>query len=245
MKIEYREIEVKGATLRGFFTRPDGEFKDIVVMLHGFTGHKNEHGFMFKELSLVLAEHGIASLRYDYRGSGDSDLPFCMQSFTTVVEDGSAAVEDAVKLNGGKPVIVLGFSMGGANAARQTVNHGDLIKKAILISPSGKLGDTLDRIFSMNPVIDDKYVDMGGYLIGIDFKHSLEGVNLYENVETFKKPVLIIQGTKDTSVYPQDSKIYSDLYPDCKYVLVEGATHGYDSIAYHKQYHQLILDFLK
>ena len=244
MQIEYRELTVDGAKLRGFLTKPDDGFKDIVVYLHGFTGHKNEHNFMFKNLSIELAKVGIASLRYDYRGSGDSDLDFSDQSFDTVLADGEAMIKEAKALNGGKPVIVLGFSMGGANAARQSVMHNEDIKKLILISPAGHLEKSLQRIFEVNKVIDEKFVDIGGYYIGINFKESLDNVDLYEGVENFKKPVLIIQGSADLAVNPIDSKRYATLYEKSRYVVVEDATHGYDKVEYRNKIKEEVIKFI-
>lgn len=54
MKIEFRELISNGYTLRGLFSKPESEYKDLVVMLHGFTGHKNENGYLFKQLTQTL-----------------------------------------------------------------------------------------------------------------------------------------------------------------------------------------------
>ena len=246
MKINYREIEVNGYTLRGFFTTPDDGFRDVCVFFHGFTGHKNEHNFMFKQLSEKFAEIGIASLRYDYRGSGDSDGDFSIQNYDTVLEDAEAMLKDAVKLNGGKKVIVLGFSMGGATAGRMTAMHPDLIKKAVLISPAAMLLRSLTRTFE-NPdlIVDNRYVDLGGYYIDISFRETLKGLDMYSDCDKFDGPVLIVQGTKDLAVFPEDSFGYTKHYPNCTYKTVEGAPHGYSTVKMREELQKYILDFLR
>ena len=92
MKIEYRELISDGHTLRGLFSTPDGEFKDLLVMFHGFTGHMNENGLMFKQITKTLTNIDIATLRYDFRGSGISDGEF--DDFTLFTE-----IEDARKID--------------------------------------------------------------------------------------------------------------------------------------------------
>lgn len=45
-------------------------------MLHGFTGNKTETHFLYTRLARQLATQGIAALRFDFAGSGDSQGEF-------------------------------------------------------------------------------------------------------------------------------------------------------------------------
>ena len=45
------ETTNKGYVLRGLLEEVESS-KGLVVMFHGFTGHMNENGYLFKELSL-------------------------------------------------------------------------------------------------------------------------------------------------------------------------------------------------
>ena len=245
MKIKYREIKVNNYVLRGFLSVPDNKYHDLVVMLHGFTGHKNENGFLFKQLTENLCNAGFATLRYDYRGSGDSDGSFDEQNFNTVLEDAYQMILDGYKLNHKKPIILLGFSMGGATAARMSVKCKELIKKLVLMSPAGEMKEITKNIFEKNVVVNEKYVDLGGYYINIEFAKSFADKDLYEGVETFDKPVLITQGLKDLSVFPYVSKKYADLYPNSLYVLIPGSTHCYTKVQYRKDINDVILKFVK
>ena len=162
-----------------------------------------------------------------------------------VVED-FGMLKDAVKLNGGKKVIVLGFSMGGATAGRMTAMHPDLIKKAVLISPAAMLLRSLTRTFE-NPdlIVDNRYVDLGGYYIDISFRETLKGLDMYSDCDKFDGPVLIVQGTKDLAVFPEDSFGYTKHYPNCTYKTVEGAPHGYSTVKMREELQKYILDFLR
>ena len=52
---------IKGFKLRGFLHLPEGA-KELVVMLHGFTGNKTEHGGHFRNLSRRLEKINVASI---------------------------------------------------------------------------------------------------------------------------------------------------------------------------------------
>ena len=66
-------FDSKGQQIVGMLHVPNGRGRfPGALLLHGFTGTKTESHRMFVKLSRRLAEHGIASLRFDFRGSGDS-----------------------------------------------------------------------------------------------------------------------------------------------------------------------------
>ena len=141
-------------------------------------------------------------------------------------------------------VDVIGFSMGGACAARMSVERKDAIKKLVLMSPAGDMYEILNFVFSKNPVVDENFVDIGGYYVGKGFLESFKDLNMYEGLADFDKPVLITQGSADLSVYPEVSKKYTNYYKDVKYVLIDGASHCYTKVPYRKQINEEIKNFL-
>jgi hypothetical protein len=90
-----------------------------VLMCHGFTGQRLEAHFLFVKTSRALAEKGLASLRFDFRGSGESSGRFRDMSVLTEVADALAAWEYLGRLPGLNPGrrALLGLSFGGAVAA--------------------------------------------------------------------------------------------------------------------------------
>ncbi|WP_027480467.1 alpha/beta hydrolase, partial [Deinococcus pimensis] len=91
----------------------------LVVMLHGYTGHKSETHRLFTLTARHLARLGVGALRFDFRGSGDSDGDFSAMTVSREVEDALAGVEYARARPGVDParVMLMGFSMGGMVAA--------------------------------------------------------------------------------------------------------------------------------
>ena len=72
------ELQSGELTLRGMLHIPEGITGKIhmVCIFHGFTGNKMEPHFIFVKLSRMLAAKGIASVRFDFGGSGESDGDF-------------------------------------------------------------------------------------------------------------------------------------------------------------------------
>ena len=60
--------------LYGMLHRPEGAGPHPAVMiLHGFTGQRIEPHRLFVKLARQLVAAGIAALRFDFRGSGESE----------------------------------------------------------------------------------------------------------------------------------------------------------------------------
>ena len=87
-------FENKGQQIVGMLHLPEGRGRfPTALLLHGFTGTKVEAHRMFVKLSRALADHGIASLRFDYRGSGDSAGEFEDMTIRSEVADSLEAIK--------------------------------------------------------------------------------------------------------------------------------------------------------
>ncbi len=99
------------------------DLRPIVISLNGFGGVRDSATIpgtsegIFKRNARIMAEQGLATLRVDFRGQGDSDGTYDMTTFETQIADVLAAVNyirkslrDQVDKN---LIGVLGFSQGG------------------------------------------------------------------------------------------------------------------------------------
>jgi pimeloyl-ACP methyl ester carboxylesterase len=240
----YIELEVNGKILRGYFHKPQGEAKDIVVMFHGFTGHKNENSYMFRTLSRMLEAESVASLRFDFSGSGDSDGDFKDMTYFTELEEAKAILEFACHLTDCQKVIALGFSMGGAVLAQASLAKKDLIKKMILVSAAGNMKDLFKRLTETNRPVGDSDVDMGGYAMSKMTYESLKDFDLYANISTFDRPVLIIHGEQDTAVPLAYGQKYASLYLNARMHVIAGAPHGYSTMEMRSELYQTIINYI-
>ena len=89
-----------GLALAGTITLPDiqGTFPGVVLVPGSGQVDRNENAKKlainaFREISAVLATKGIASLRYDKRGIGQSQGDFWKTGFYDNIKDASNAVD--------------------------------------------------------------------------------------------------------------------------------------------------------
>lgn len=92
---QYVECKSRGLTLRGMMHIPDGHEGAVpfVILFHGFCDDRNEINFVHTELSRRLCERGIASVRFDFAGSGESDGRFEDMTVSNEVADGQAILD--------------------------------------------------------------------------------------------------------------------------------------------------------
>ena len=121
---------VEGTTVVGTLTLPEtGGPAPVVLMLFGFLGERNEWPITgteegpFARAACVWAENGIASLRIDYRGSGESGGSFSDTTLRSETADGLAAIqwlktESRVDID---RLAIVGWSLGGPIATRVAV----------------------------------------------------------------------------------------------------------------------------
>ncbi len=89
---------------------PSGEPRAEVLLVHGFI----EHGGRYAPTAEALARRGYAVSVMDLRGHGKSDGPRCwIRSFDEYIDDLDCFFDRVVRRAEGKPVFVLGHSLGG------------------------------------------------------------------------------------------------------------------------------------
>ncbi len=236
------EFENKhGFMLRGFLDLPD-KADTIVVFLHGFTGNKTEHAMHFRNFSRVLSKNGIASMRMDYHGNGESDGDFYDFRFDWATEDGLLMIEEAKKIKGIKHVCLLGFSLGGAIAS--VIARDDLIDKLILWSPAGSMVEHAELWFNNHKKLENGNAYSGGFELSHKFVETIQKYDMFQGTANFTKPVCICHGEKDLSVDISLSKRYNEEYKNCEFHIIPGAGHGYDEANQRDELYKYSLDFV-
>jgi putative redox protein len=99
----------QGVQLSGRLDRPDGTPRAFALFAHCFTCDKTTKAAV--RISRALAELGVAVLRFDFTGLGESEGE--LTGFSANVQDlVAAAAQMAAK--GLKPTLLIGHSLGGA-----------------------------------------------------------------------------------------------------------------------------------
>jgi alpha-beta hydrolase superfamily lysophospholipase len=107
-----------GDKLFGILHRPSVHMAPAVVIIHGFASHKIGTNRSWVVLSEALREAGIAVLRFDQRGFGDSEGDFSKLAISDMLEDVQVALNYVQGLEGidKKRIGLFGSSFGGALA---------------------------------------------------------------------------------------------------------------------------------
>jgi pimeloyl-ACP methyl ester carboxylesterase len=229
----------------------------IVITLNGFTGTRDElpvlgtGAGMFKRTAQVLAAHGFASLRIDFRGSGDSDGEYDMMTFSTQISDAIAAIDYvqnylADRVNPRK-IGVIGLSQGGL-VGSVTASKDKRVDSLVLWSPPPHAPIAYEGILSKEGVkqgleLPDGgaitlgiYID-GAYLydvtLGKDFFKDLFAIDPLAEIQSYKRPLMVIGGLKDVIVWPQPASSEAYLkyhHVGAEKLVVLDADHTFDCV---------------
>ena len=196
-------FENQGQLIAGTLHLPDGPGPHpAVVFCHGFTGNKGETHFLFVKASRELAAHGIASLRFDFRGSGESEGEFSDMTPLTEVSDACRALHvladqpevDADRLG------VVGLSLGGLVAAC-VAGREPSVKSTVLWAAVAEIRLMSKLTNEDRSLLDTQgWMDIGGLKLGAGFFRDTTKIDPVAEIAASKSPVLIIHGESDAAV---------------------------------------------
>ncbi len=115
---------------------PDGDPKAVVLIVHGYA----EHSGRYDHVGAALVERGYAVEAFDLRGHGKSPgRRAFVRSFDEYLADLNAVLADVRQRHPGRPLFLLGHSMGGSIVALFAVRQHD-VAEAFQPRPSGIAG---------------------------------------------------------------------------------------------------------
>ena len=236
------EIEnVKGLILRGYLELPENA-KKIVVMFHGFTGNKTEHNGHFRTIARQLAKKGVASIRMDYHGNGESDGEFYEFGFNDTLDDAKRIIDFATNIEGVESVAILGFSYGGAIAG--LVANDENCDQLVLISAAANMPELSEKKMETWRKLENGNIYFCGFELSPRFNEEIKGKNMYANTKNFTKNVLVIQAKDDLAVPYLYGVKYAVSYKNARLHIVKDAGHGYDSLENAQELYSKVIEFL-
>ncbi|MFD3596743.1 alpha/beta hydrolase [Nocardia sp. NPDC058640] len=216
--------------------RPSGL---AVVMVHG-GGVTREEGGFFTRLAAGLASAGIASLRFDLRGHGDSEGRQEELTLSTILNDIRATLAAVKEATGADDLALLGASFGGGICAYYAAKRPADLSRLVLLNPQVDYKKrTIDsRDYWTNDAINDEKADELNATGAVQFTPTLRHGRPLLNEVFWLKPnevlgeieadTLIVHGDADTLVPIGGSRAAVDQFTaPVELIEIEGAQHGF------------------
>ena len=200
-------LSSNGDTLDARLEIPDTSPKAYAICSHCFTCTKDT--LTTYRLSKALAEKGIATLRFDFTGLGDSEGEFSQTGFSSNVADVLAAI-DYLRVNYQAPSLLLGHSLGGTAILEAAIQTTEVKAVATIASPS-QPDHVLHHFGHALTLLEQgiaSSIEVAGqsYDIEPDFIDDLRSYDMQQRLTELNKPALIFSVINDALVSEKNSE---------------------------------------
>ncbi len=186
-----------------------------VAFFHGFTGTKVEPHRIFVKTARELAAIGFYVLRFDFRGSGDSEGDFSEMTIGGEVSDAVKSIDVLTAMPGvdADRIGILGLSMGGCVAA--FVSGQDARVKSTVMwaplsdDPPDRKNEILER--AKSTPTPEEIALANPNIVGKAFYEELSEISPSAAIQAFTGALLVIHGSADDVVPVSHGKRYYEL----------------------------------
>lgn len=177
----------------------DEKPKAFAIFAHCFTCSKSLNAVV--NINRALARQGIAVLRFDFTGLGESEGDFSETNFSTNVADLVAAAE-FLRDNFEAPTLLVGHSLGGAAVLQAAGRIASVLAVATIGAPAdpssviGRLGDSSREILEKD---GEAVINISGrdFRLRKQFIDDLEQNRMEGTIHSLRKPLLIFHSPVD------------------------------------------------
>jgi pimeloyl-ACP methyl ester carboxylesterase len=188
----------QGEILSALIERPVGDVRAYALFAHCFTCSKNIG--TATRIARALADRGIAVMRFDFTGLGNSEGDFANTNFSSNIDDLIAAATYLRELDQA-PSILIGHSLGGAAviaAARQI----PAARAVVTIAAPDDPGHMRHLLRDSIPDIERQgwaHVSIGGqeFTIKKQFLEDVSEHSLDEALRHLDRPLLLLHSPAD------------------------------------------------
>lgn len=239
MRAEHIPVTIQGdhgilsAVIQKPRTRP-GKRIPLVIICHGFTADKE--GALLRVLADSLEAHGIASLRFDFNGHGQSEGRFEDMTVPGEIEDARRVAAYAHSLPWVGKVVMAGHSQGGVVAAMASALMGKRqVAARILLAPAAVLRDDALRGSTFGAQYDpqdppETVTLWGGHRLGGEFIRTAVSLPIYQTARLYRAPQLVIHGERDRIVPYTYGERFHEESRRSRLVLLPQADHGFSGM---------------
>lgn len=209
-------LENEGQKIFGVFHRPVGiEKPPVILVCHGLAGDKTGKYRIYVKLAEMLSDVGIATLRIDFRGSGDSEGNFSDMTLEGEISDTLTALDFLQKHPQIDPkrIGIFGRSVGGSVALIAASRHQQ-IKSIATWAPLSDGDQWLDQWKKLQaPGVKEEFrqasMRVNGQIPGKGFFQQLFNMRIEEDICALQHiPLLHIHGELDKIVVIEHANKY-------------------------------------
>lgn len=216
-----------GLSLAGRLDLPEGRIRAFALFAHCFTCSKDL--FSVTRISAELARLGIAVLRFDFTGLGQSDGDFANTNFSSNVDDIIAAARH-LRERFETPSLLIGHSLGGA-AALCAASRLPEVKCVATIGAPSEAEHVIRQFEADVSRIEDEgraRVSLAGrpFSIQKQFLEDVRGQAVRDRIAALDAALLVLHSPTDATV---DISNASDIFLAARhpksFVALDGADH--------------------
>ncbi|OUS73131.1 osmotically inducible protein C [Pseudoalteromonas sp. A601] len=222
-KITFQSGELQ---LAGQLESPAGDIKFYALFAHCFTCGKDIAAAT--RISRALTQQGIAVLRFDFTGLGNSDGDFANSNFSSNIQDLIAAA-DHLREHFKAPQLLIGHSLGGA----AVLAAAEKINEVQAITTIGAPSDAQHVAHNFNAHLDE--INSTGEakvsLAGREFtikKQFVDDIAQYDrsHISKLKRALLVMHSPIDATVSINEAeKIYATAKHPKSFISLDKADH--------------------
>ncbi len=217
----------QGHQLSGRLEMPAGEVTAWALFAHCFTCGKDLKAVV--RIGRALAERGIAVLRFDFTGLGESAGEFADTDFSSNVADLVSAAEHMQREWGG-PEILIGHSLGGA-AVLAAAGRIPQARAVVTIAAPSDTEHLRDKLLEVAPELASEgaaRIDLGGGSVQVrkQLLEDLEEQRMLDAIGELGRPLLVLHSPVDQVVgIDHARRIYQAAKHPKSFVSLDGADH--------------------
>lgn len=212
----------------------EGQKFPAVIMLHGNGSTRHEAGNAYDYTAPEMAKAGIATIRFDYIGNGDSTSDYIDFTYDKGVEDAMKCYDYLATLGciDMEHVGVMGWSQGGRLALLTAGRHDVFTTVLTWAGAFSQGGEVLAEQYAIAK-------EKGYYEVTYDWREPLKqspayyecamNIDYAAEVANIKAPILAIAGSEDNVVLPEvaDQIVAASTVEGSKTLVLEGADHTF------------------
>lgn len=217
----------QGEPLSGLLEMPSGVIKSYALFAHCFTCSKDN--LAAARIARALADLGIAVLRFDFTGLGNSKGNFSNTNFSSNLQDLLAAAHYLEQYYAA-PTLLIGHSLGGSAALAVAQDLATV--KAVVTIGAPATAAHVKHLFadSVHELMDKQtvQVELGGRSFNIQrqFIDDLEKYNSVAHIKALRKALLIFHSPLDQVVsIDEAARIYTAAKHPKSFVSLDQADH--------------------